>query len=524
MIQLKSAPVAPVAGRSGRASPAEEVPASGVGRAVAPDVLAMNYRAMGRFLRVTGVLCLLYLSGYFLSGEDWRQFVNRMGPATLFVVSLWTAFDIVRANSRTLWTPIPWFVTSSGAFFGFGALAYEFGSEKMIARMDDMHPVIPDEIWRTNLLNTVGIFVITAFFLASSRLADRHARRHIAKPSPRINQVRAEAATYVFLSVGLPLQYFLILPYEFGRLSFVLPGVLMSLCNLVSLGVFMLAYLASKSGGRWGHLFWLVFFAELFVDLLRFNKEAFVMTLVMAVLGRYLARGKIIDLFYGAALSFVAYVLLVPLVTWGREEVILLHGDYYHASFGERLDIVHRGLDQWSSGEMEFSQEGSWWTRLCYTNVEALAMYLYDRERPGDSFELCVYGLVPRFLWPDKPVLEPGADFTEIAVGNRESHTGIGIFGESYWNGGWALLLATCAYVGVLFTWLSRMALGALVRSEWLLLPCAFMGVRLGAHIDDWFATGYLNGVVIYLLYYGLIRLVMGHTRPGMTDAGSGGP
>jgi hypothetical protein len=499
------------------ALPRQTMPSEREGLAGAPDVLAINYTVLVQFVFFVGGLCLFYLSGAFLSGEEWRLIMNTAGPAMLFVACLWTVASIVRCNSFTLWTPVPWFITSAGIFYGLGALAYTVGSEEMVASMNAVFFVNSETLWRTNLLNAVGIFVLTTAFLVGFRVADRRANRNTNDLTFPINHMRAEIAAYVFLGVGLPLEYLLILPYEFGQLGFVLPGVIVSLSSLASLGVFLLAYLYVKSGGHWRDFFWIIFSVEVIVELLRFNKEALLMLFVMAALGRYLASRKMTELVVGGAITFLVYVLVMPFATWGRNEIELEHGVYYRASFGERLAIVQRWVDLQVGGELDSNQDGGWWKRLSYNNTEALGMELYDRGEPGETFLLCVYGLVPRFVWPDKPVIDPGADFTEIAMGHRESHTGIGVFGEAYWNGGWALLLLTCCYIGVLFSWLTRVALIALVRSEWLLLPCAFMGIRLGFHIDDWFIS-YGSGMIIYLFYYFILNLFLGNTRLQMKN------
>src|SRR5205085_3379954 len=144
-----------------------------------------------------------------------------------------------------------------------------------------------------------------------------------------------------------------------------------------------------------------------------------------------------------AVLTFAAYVLIMPVVSWARQQVMLEHlnkdqaslteqagleeASYAQASLGERFAIIQRGVDLWSRGSLDLERKGGWWHRLCYASSQALAMDLYDRGRPGDSFGLVVYGWVPRFLWRDKPVITPGADFSEIALGHRGTHTGIGV-------------------------------------------------------------------------------------------------
>jgi hypothetical protein len=472
---------------------------------------------MGRFLGVVGGLVLFYLCGMLMpsDAEDWQKVINTAGPVATLLASLWTAYSLVSANPWLLWTPLPWFVTVSGLYFGLGPLTYTLGDEALVADMGRLYRVSGEELLRTNLLNAVGMFLITASFLASWRLAERYGGRPSVTRTSPLGDVRAEVAVYVFLGIGLPLEYLLLLPSAFGSLGFVVPGVIANLSCLVSLGIFMLSYLAARAGGRWRVLFWALLSAELVVEFLCFNKSAFLMVLVMATLGRYLARRRMKELVLGAAITFGVYVLLVPLVAWGREQILLEHGNSVQAPLSERLAIVGRAFELASRGQLEFERKGGWWARLSYANAQALAMDLFDRGRAGDTFGLAVYGLVPRFLWPDKPVIEPGLDFTEMALGHRGSHTGIGVFGEAYWNGGWLFVVLACCYIGILYTWLSRTALGMLARSEWLMLPCAFLGIMLGARIDDWFAPAFFSGMLIYLAYYLCIRAVLGRGRSG---------
>lgn len=482
--------------------------------------LGIKYSALVRLAFVLVGLFLAYLVEGVLPGDGWRHLVNSLAPAILFGACLWTAYDIVRANPRTLWTPIPWFLAASGLFFGLGPLSYTFGDEAMIAYMDSFCPVSPNDLWRTNLLNAIGILLITTAFLGCSLFMDRRRpRRELPKKPLQADRARAEIGVYLFLGIGLPLHYLLILPYELGRLPFTVPGTILALSCLVPLGIFMLAYLATGFGQQWTAFFWLLCCSELVVEFLRFNKSAFLMVLIMAVLGRYMASRKMADLVMGALFTFSVYVALAPIVSWGRNQLAWEGGEQHHASLEERLNLVGRGIELWSMDRLDLEGNKSWWIRLSYANVQTFAINLYDNGRPGDTFGLVIYGPIPRFLWPDKPILTPGLDFSELAGQGRTSHTGIGVFGEAYWNGGWLFVVLSCSYIGVLFAWLSRSALSAQARSEWLLLPCAFLGIQAGAAITDWFATAYVNGMLLYLVYYLLIRQVMGNTRNRVSNS-----
>ncbi|HEY7152872.1 MAG TPA: hypothetical protein VH575_02835 [Gemmataceae bacterium] len=481
------------------------------------DPLRINYRAILRLVIALSFLFVSYLIGDLLFGENGRYFLNRVGPISLLVACLWTAYEVIRSNPNTLWTPIPWFVAGSGFFFGLGPLAYSFGDEAMIAIMDDFFPVGPRELWRTNVLNVVGIILILTAFLGCSRFMDR--RRPLSVPDEKLlsdGRKRIENALYVFLAIGLPIQYLLILPYEFGQLSFTLPGSIHSLSGLVPLCVFILAYLAVVSGGRWKVFFWTLLCSEIVMESLRFNKSAFLIVLIMAVFGRYLALRRMVELVLGTIFVFLIYVAITPVVDWGRNQIVLQSGDHIHATLEQRLNIAADGIERWTMGRLELHRNGGWWRRLCYVNSQTLVMSMYDNGSPGTSFQLVIYGPVPRFIWPEKPILAPGRELTELAGGGHKStsQTGIGPVSEAYWNGGWPLVVLSCCYIGIVLTWLSRSALLILARSEWLLLPCAFLGIQTGgAGVTEWFATTFVNGMILYLAYYLLIKLFLGMNR-----------
>jgi hypothetical protein len=471
-------------------------------------------------MRLVIVLCFLfaaYLIGDLLYGDYGRYLLNRLGPITVLVACLWTAYDVVRSNPNTLWTPIPWFIAASGSFFGLGPLVYPFGDEAMVAIVDDLFPVSPKDLWRTNMLNVVSIILITTAFLLCSRFMDRRRPRPASdeKLLPA-GRKRIENALYIFLGIGLPLQYLLVLPYEFGQLSFILPGVVHGMSCLMPLCVFILAYLSATSGGRWTIFFWTLLCSEIVVQLVRFNKSAFLIVLIMAVFGRYLASRRMSELILGTIIVFAIYVVITPFVDWGRNEIYMETGEYWHASLEKRLSIGAKGLELWSMGRLELEGSGGWWRRFCYSSCQSMVMSMYDNGSPGSTFQLIIYGPIPRFIWPEKPLMQPGVEVTELAGQGHQgtSQTGTGPAAEAYWNGGWPFVVASCCWIGIVFTWLSRIALRILARSEWLLLPCAFLGIQAGiAGVTEWFALSFVNGLLLYLAYYVLIRLFLGMTR-----------
>jgi hypothetical protein len=436
--------------------------------------------------------------------------INLIGPACLSVVCIWTTYKIVAVNPRSIWTPMPWFALTSALYFGLGPLVYLFGPEETIAGMNESWWVAPSDLWRTNLLNTISILTIAAAFLATDKLLKTgHGSDRIAQKLADDDDA-AQRALFFFLGVGLPLRYLLVLPYTFGQLGFVLPGSLFAFGSVVKLAVFMLAYLGAKRGGLWRAGFWMLFVTEVITNFLCFSKLEVLLVFIMTALGRFQATKSVKELVFAGMATVGIFVLLAPLVTWSRLRLYRETGNLNMAPAQLRLAVAAEALDLWSRGELEFEgdRKDHGLARLCYSNAQTACMYLYDSGIEGDSFAYALYGWIPRIIWPDKPIMALGEDFNVLVTGRTGTCSGAGVFGEAYWNGGWLLVLLTCAYIGALFAWLSRTALRIIARSEWIFLPCAFIGMTMGMRPDDWFAPTFITGFAMYLAYYSLIRLV----------------
>lgn len=95
--------------------------------------------------------------------------------------------------------------------------------------------------------------------------------------------------------------------------------------------------------------------------------------------------------------------------------------------------------------------------RFTLAPFQAYFMNLYDSGAPGDTFENIPVVLVPRVLWPDKPIITPGAEFDLIFRGyESESNLGIGFVSEAYWNLGWTGVILVSIFVGLTNGWFTR--------------------------------------------------------------------
>jgi hypothetical protein len=152
------------------------------------------------------------------------------------------------------------------------------------------------------------------------------------------------------------------------------------------------------------------------------------------------------------------YVHYVREETWGDRRVSVSTGRLIEG-FQTYLDktTLFSGMDSVSS-------------RMNMTTSRAITVAIADSRgfEPYTVFGSIPASFIPRFLWPGKPVLQPGAEQTKRILNTRtpiseiNSATAAGFFSELYLGGGlvgWVLGLATYGYL------LARIQLITLRRS-----------------------------------------------------------
>jgi hypothetical protein len=119
--------------------------------------------------------------------------------------------------------------------------------------------------------------------------------------------------------------------------------------------------------------------------------------------------------------------------------------------------------------------------------------------------------LLPRFIDPDKPIMNTGLEFTYLITGDRYmmSSTGLGALGEGYWNGGWLGVGGVGVVMGVLFAVLAHFSIRILEARIFMFLPMSMAGIIMGLRIDDWFVPTYLGFTVQLLIMYLAIQYVV---------------
>lgn len=464
-------------------------------------------------LTLVVIACILIGGGMAIFGEHppyrWMNFT----VSVVFTVSCGlTTFFVVWRSPQTIWTPFPWFLLSVGLFYGFGPLYYFFASDSGLAILDRIWEVDDLDLWRTTFVTLIGTLSILLSFLFSISLMKVPLAKKVTvskKVSEKQDILMSQRLVVLFLGIALPIRYLLVLPYEFGLLKFVLPGLIKNLFVLIYIALILVAYLSVKKGGRWRLLLWALFGLELVVGLLTFSKTSLLFVPMTTALGFFLARQQITSLISWAVLLVLLYVVTKPLISQSR---VVLHqaGLRRGASLGKRVEVMQNAATDMGGAIGEDAKgDLGWWSRLNYATFQAYVISQYNSGESGTSLQMIPYVFIPRLVWPDKPVMTAvGQDFTEELFGHRSSSTGIGVFGESYWNGGFGMLILICCYIGLVYAVLSWSALWFLFSKQWIFLPLILMGIRTGLAADHWIVPAFFGGLVIYTAYFVMFSLI----------------
>jgi hypothetical protein len=437
------------------------------------------------------------------AGPDSYDLLNAYGPIVLAVCCLGGIVLLLRESALWMWSPLVAFLAAVAVFHGLGPLLHVFGDPVAIAYANQFSTMSSEELASTNLLSLAGTACVVAAFTLSGKLLKRRGSRAAglqAKLAPGFVRV----VTCSVIGIALPVKYFLVVPYLMGwtDTDFILAGVLQALSCLSPLCLFLLLYNAWSRSKVFYVPAAVLFVGELTTGLLLFNKTAVLTTLAIGFLGFYFLKpSKALAL--GGLLSIsVVYLAITPIVSRGR--MFLVPGS---TSLSDRVQALN---DAWDSNEEVSGRipEG-WWTRLCYSNAQAFCIRQYNAGIPGDTFGLIIPALIPRVLWPGKPIITAGYEFNQLVTGDHRSSSAAGIFGEAYWNGGWVALLLACVYIGALLSWFSQIAFDCVARRDLRWLPFGIGGMLMASSVTDWFASTYVGGALTYAVYLVCIRVMM---------------
>jgi hypothetical protein len=434
----------------------------------------------------SSVVCIVL---YFGGDAD---AANYLAPATVLVVGGIANIHMVRQDPNTLLTPL--FATRLIALvvFGIGALSHNWLSAIAQSSADYMMVTSPEEAARVNMLWLGGMDVILIGVLASLQLFSGMQLR------PKI------FATHFSFNTALALVLFGFVPVFLILTSHTLPNLIANLFLALQLsGMFLMARISSNKISAY---IWisLSIGALIMLSLFFMNKTIVLYPVLALVLGFISIKASFTRIALGSVTVLGLFIFIAPIVTQLRENHVEQHGSLGDISVGEQIeaisaqDFLHREQTE---------QPNSANSRLDYVVPAAFAMNQYDSGFKIDTIENSAAALVPRFLWPDKPVLTTGDQVNHRMGFQGTNSIGVTVFADIYWNLGWVGLILGFG-MGI-YTGLITIVSRELMRmDDWFMLPFVMAAFRMGVSLDGEFVASMLVPAVLNLVIFFGLRIV----------------
>jgi hypothetical protein len=195
----------------------------------------------------------------------------------------------------------------------------------------------------------------------------------------------------------------------------------------------------------------------------------------------------------GVVLLLVFFVLIGSPVSSARN----IYGVGTRVELGDRVTLLAAAVMR--SGEAPAARENTAWARFCYLAPQAAALNFYDQGTPSGTFGLIGWSLLPRVLFPSKPVITAGAaDFHYQITGQAGSAAGTGVFVDGYYNLGWWGVIFVGIAVGLILGLTSAFAAQVYEARATMWMPLALLGSFMGFRIDGAFVADYWGPFVLF--------------------------
>jgi hypothetical protein len=262
---------------------------------------------------------------------------------------------------------------------------------------------------------------------------------------------------------------------------------------------------------------------NLMVTLIVFRKDYFLLAVMLVGLAALLKRPSLARI--GSLVAVLAFALsvLTPPINQARVMHEYSYGDFRGGSPQERLGY-HIEYAKGLRILLPETQERSSFIRLHTTAWAAFIVTQYDVGIPGETISGALYALVPRALWPDKPLVSSaGAELNRMLTGRDTSALGAPVFADAYWNFGWAGLLLFLP-TGFFIWWASLRAKEIVQTRNWIMMPFVVAVFLIGISVDNHFVVMWLAPAIISVaLYMGLrfashmiVQTAVARTRPSV--------
>lgn len=444
-------------------------------------------------------LGLLQLAGLY-------EAINIAGPLLLATIAGLANWNMVRRNPTAIWTPLFSFRLGVLVFLAFGALVPYLVSDPLVDRIKGLYPYTEQEAAKVNLL----WFIYATLIVGAAKLAS--AFRGSETPV-RLGELLEGWTTaklgILFFAVGISYSLLIDLPRQLELFLILVPGSL-SLVFLAanSVGTFLITYHALQKGGAWYLLAAFILLLQIALGLVLYNKSMILLPILLSSLAMLFDRVTLPRVVGITVMLVTALNLLQPAVRQARDLHLLSYGSESGGTtggtIGERMSNI---TSLWTDGPLRENESGEGLLRLSYLNIGTFMVTEYDVGLPGNSIQAATYALIPRFIWPQKPVVtDAGRELYYRITGEATSFLAPTTAADLYWNMGWAGILLLTPVLGV-FLWAATLASYSIVSAQdWFMMPFVLIAFLIGLGTDQGFVVGIFVPAVAALIAFFFLR------------------
>jgi hypothetical protein len=450
------------------------------------------------------VAAIAVLLGFYILadnafGQDSYEIINFFGPLSLAVVLILGSIRMVLIEPNAMWTGIFWFRVATAIYFGVGSIIHNYFNDYTMIEVWKFFYAEKEHIAKFNIITALSVLCVLGTAAVLGRIFPaRRDRTSRAGSDERLLFVTG----VLFAICGYLVKYLIAFPQAMGVFGdFVFPGIvgMLELCAPVAL--FLLTLWSVRCAPAWLPVMAGLLTLDMIAGFLRFSKSDVLLPLLMFILALLHNKASLVRIMVAAIVFTMVYQTIEPTAGYGRQELSIRYGTIRSSSFEERLEIMAKYWNDISLVRSGEQFQGAL-ARIAYVHSAAPAIALYDRGASGSSLEDVYYVLIPRFLWPDKPVFDHGARYTQLINGTNMSSTWMGYFGEAYWNLGWPGIPLLMIPLGAVFFCFGRYTQFVLLHGKWLHFPAVFLGMFLGIRVDGSLVTEVFVTSIIAIVYH----------------------
>ena len=484
-----------------------------------------------------GIFLLLALAMFVLEPKPLMVILS--APALYFLGCMLSFLLMVRSGGDL--AAIAWFVLGSGVYFGMGAVA---GGLHVHPHSDYLFPDDTLYLVRVNLLNASSVFIAltAAYPLANMRglTASHHDDMSLANIERILHRILPIIVAISAVGVGLkyvlfPMAESLLLRSMAAKIYLIIPS-----CFL------LLGLLWHSTGWHLRLIIGGIFLLEILNGLISLTKYQVISAMLALAIGMWLTRRSVTFVLMTFMAVASVFIVINPLVTLGRA-----HNDYdaEKNTVSTRLAILadavnafylyswrQEGADRQEGTRIKpqrfkrdysekFTHDIKGMTatearlralgrRFDVATIQGYLINEYNMGRPGKSMVDIWTVMVPRVLWPQKPIVTrfgvelnaqyyyvPGQISSQTSSSAAPSYSG-----EAYWNYGIPGVVLVSILLGLGIGWFTRCWQFAMLGRDPAFFLISFPAAIWVSSVESWVVATYLGEFIIFVVILLLAR------------------